>query len=139
MKLLMIFTNRFAYKPGIKTLETVENVKPDKVSFEHAQTAFIQVEETDDDSDTLKSIETKLVKNLKWIARKNKTNLIILHSFAHLSESKASPEVSKRLFDNVETRLTSSGYEVYQTPFGYFLDLDIEAPGFSLARVFKSF
>jgi len=26
-----------------------------------------------------------------------------------------------------------------QTPFGYFLDLKMDAPGFSLARVFKSF
>ena len=139
MKLLMIFTNRFAYKPGIKTLESVDDIKPDKVSFKRAQTAFIQVEEADDDSNSLKSIETKMVKNLKWIARKNNTNLIILHSFAHLSESKASPEVSKKLFDNIETRLTSAGFEVFQTPFGYFLDLYIEPPGFSLARVFKSF
>ncbi len=40
---VLIFTNRFAHKPGIKTLESAENVKPDKINFEHAQTAFFSV------------------------------------------------------------------------------------------------
>jgi hypothetical protein len=38
----------------------------------------------------------------------------------------------------VEERMRNSGYEVNQTPFGYFLDLQLNAPGFSLARVFKN-
>ena len=80
-----------------------------------------------------------MVKNLKWIANKNNTNRIILHSFAHLSESKAEANITKELFDRTEERLRNSGYEVYQTPFGYFLGLNLNAPGFSLARVFKSF
>ena len=33
--------------------------------------------------------------------------------------------------------LKKSGYEVWQTPFGYFLDLDMQAPGTPLARLFK--
>ena len=74
---------------------------------------------------------------MKWAARKNNTNNILLHSFAHLSDSKAEPEQTKHLFNNSERRLKSSGFEVSQTPFGYFLDLDIKAPGYSLARIFK--
>ena len=27
----------------------------------------------------------------------------------------------------------------YQTPFGYFLDLDLKAPGISQARIFREF
>jgi len=34
--------------------------------------------------------------------------------------------------------MKNAGYTVHQTPFGYFLDLQIDAPGFSLARVFKN-
>ena len=40
---------------------------------------------------------------------------------------------------STDERLTSSGFQVEQTPFGYFLDLQIDAPGYSLARVFKDF
>lgn len=134
MKLLMIYCTKFAYKTSMKTLDSFPDLDENK-SYANAITGFIQIEESDENN--LAYIETKLVKNLKWAAGKNNTKIIILHSFAHLSESKARPEITKELFDNAETRLVKSGYEVYQTPFGYFLDLDIQAPGTPLARLFK--
>jgi hypothetical protein len=103
--------------------------------FENIQAAFIQVEKEDEENET--AVKKKLLKNLKWIAGKNNTKKIILHSFAHLSESKAEPEFTESLFNNIDERLVNSGFEVEQTPFGYFLDLKIDAPGYSLARVFK--
>jgi len=35
--------------------------------------------------------------------------------------------------------LEATDYAVAQTPFGYFLDISIKAPGKSLARVYKEF
>ncbi len=134
MKLLMIYMNGFKYSPTVKTIESVPDVNESK-EFKNVQAAFIQVEEADKENEV--SVKKKLIKNLKWICGKNSTKKIILHSFAHLSESKADPEFTKKIFDNVNERLTNSGFEVVQTPFGYFLDLEIEAPGYSLARVFK--
>ncbi len=107
------------------------------MEFENIQTAFIQVEEEDIEREA--EISKKLLKNIKWVCGKNDTNKrIVLHSFAHLSESKAPPDFTRSLFDKIDERLTNSGFEVFQTPFGYFLDLRVDAPGFSLARVFKS-
>ena len=136
MKLLMIYCNKFGYSPAIKTLDMVE-VNEEPVMYYNVQTAFIQVEEKDEQKEM--EVAKKLLKNLKWVCRKNKTKKVILHSFAHLSESKASPEFTLKLFDQIEERLKNVGFEVKQTPFGYFLDLQVNAPGFSLARVFKSF
>lgn len=136
MKLLMIYTKRFSYNPTVKTLESMPDVAEGK-ECENVQTAFIQVEEEDVEKEN--EVIKKLLKNLKWVAGKNETKHIILHSFAHLSESKADPEFTKALFNKVEERLVNTGYLVNQTPFGYFLDLAVDAPGFSLARVFKSF
>lgn len=138
MKLLMIYCNRFAYNPAIKTIEGVEE-HTEGAEYKNVQVAFIQVEEQDEISGREKSVEKKLLNFIKWILRKNETNEIVLHSFAHLSDSKASPEFTKALFDKVETRLKNVNKVVSQTPFGYFLDLEVDAPGFSLARVFKSF
>ncbi len=135
MKLLMIFTEKFYYNPALKNLKDVEIVETGK-EFKNCLLAFIQAEEKDEDD--INNIEKKLVKNLKWAAKKNNTNSIVLHSFAHLSESKATPEFTKELFIKAEARLKNANYETAQTPFGYFLDLDIKAPGYSLARVFKS-
>ena len=134
MKLLMIYADKFAYKTSVKNLESASTSDEEKI-IENALLGFIHVELKDEEN--LSAIETKLIKNVKWAARKNETNTVVLHSFAHLAESKADPEVTKQLLDNAESRLINAGYITHQTPFGYFLDLDIKAPGHSFARLFK--
>ncbi len=136
MKVLTMFVEEFSYQPAQKNLEDTVEVTEGK-NFSKSILAFIQVEQSDEEND-LKSREKKLVNHLKWVARKNETNSIILHSFAHLGESKASPVFSKELFNLAEKRLQNAEYIVAQTPFGYFLDLNIKAPGFSLARIWAS-
>lgn len=135
MKVLLWFTKKFEYSPTVKTLENAPEISG---NFEHSDaiTAFIHVEAHD--VEQLKSKEKKLSNLLKWAARKNETQNILLHSFAHLSESKAPPEVALELFEMVEKRLQNGGYQTAQTPFGYFLDLKLQAPGYSMARIFKS-
>lgn len=134
MKLLMIYCTHFGYRTSRKGLDNPPDSEREE-TIENALVGFIDVE-AEDESDP-KYVETKLVKNLKWAARKNETNRIVLHSFTHLSESKADPGIVKSVFDSAEERLASSDYEVSQTPFGWFLDLHIEAPGNPLTRLFK--
>lgn len=136
MKVLVMYVDEFKYLPAQKNLETV-TVVTEGAAFKNSILAFIHVEESDETYD-LKSREKKLVNHLKWTARKNNCNKIILHSFAHLAESKASVEFTKELFDLAEKRLQNAGYETAQTPFGYFLDLEIKAPGYSLARIWAT-
>lgn len=134
MKLLIIYTDKFGYKTSVKGLENTGTIEEESL-YANSLVGFIHLEEKDEEN--LASVETKMIKQLKWAARKNGTNKIILHSFAHLSESKGSPELTKHLFNNAEERLKNAGYEVSQTPFGYFLDLNVQAPGHSFARLFK--
>lgn len=134
MKLLIIYADKFGFKTSKKGLENTETINEESV-YTNSLVGFIHLEEKDEEN--LSSVETKMIKQLKWAARKNETEKIILHSFAHLSESKGSPELTKQLFNSAEERLKASGYEVAQTPFGYFLDLDVQAPGHSFARLFK--
>ncbi len=136
MKLLMIYADKFAYKTSSKNLESAPDRDVEQV-IENALLGFIHAEPRDEEN--LSAIETKLIKNLKWAARKNETEKVVLHSFAHLSEQKADPEITRQLLDNAESRLINAGYITHQTPFGYFLDLDIKAPGHSFARLFKEF
>jgi ribonuclease HIII len=136
MKVLVMYVDEFSYSPAQKNLEGADEVKEgDK--FNDCIVAFIQIEKSDEEYD-VKSREKKLVNHLKWTARKNNCKKIILHSFAHLSESKASTEYTKEIFDLAEARLLNGGYSAAQTPFGYFLDLNLKAPGHSLARIWAS-
>jgi len=136
MKVLVIYCTTFSYLPSLKTLPDFEDVTSGK-TFSDCIAAFIQIEEEDEEKDVA-SREKKLVNHLKWTARKNNTSTIVLHSFAHLSWSKASVPYTKELFDLTEKRLQNGGFTTEQTPFGYFLDLNINAPGYSLARIWAS-
>ncbi len=136
MKLLCFFCNEFSYTPQIKTLPDYPDFTKGK-TFNNLILAFIQAEVKDEEN--AKSVENKLLNQLKWIARKNETKNIVLHSFAHLSPSKAGHQFTKELLDNIETRLKNVDFITEQTPFGYFLDIKMDAPGKSLARLFTEF
>ncbi len=133
MKVLIFYTREFSYRASEKNLADAP-VPGEPKTFTNCLLACIQVEANDEEKD-VRSREKKLVNHLKWAARKNTTNKIVLHSFAHLSDSKASVKFTQQLFDQAQVRLKNAEYEVSQTPFGYFLDLKIDAPGFSLARI----
>jgi len=136
MKLLMMFASRFGYLPTVKTLPEVPDATEGRVA-EKAIVGFIHAEQ--EDVDRASKVTTRLIKNMKWLAGKNDTKTLVLHSFAHLSESKAPADFVAEILNDAQKRLESAGYEVIQTPLGYFLDLELFAPGYSLARVFKSF
>lgn len=135
MRVLFWFCDKFAWTPTLKTLEEAPDAAPDERT--RAVVAFIHVEPGDLGDGS--SAETKLVKNAKWVARKWEVQEVVLHSFTHLGEAKANPEAAKALIDRAEERLKSAGYQAVQTPYGYFNDLSIEAPGHPLARIFKEF
>lgn len=133
MRVLIFYTKSFGYTPAIKNLDNAPDPGEAK-TFNNCLLACIQVESCDEEKD-VRSREKKLVNHLKWALRKNKAQSIVLHSFAHLGESKANVEFTHEIFNAAQKRLENAGIEVAQTPFGYFLDLKIDAPGFSLARI----
>jgi len=136
MRVIFWYMDSFAYIPTIKNLDWAETVG-DVAEFKDAIVAFIHGEAADEHNTS--KVETKLIKNIKWLAGKLNCKTIVLHSFAHLGESKCEPEFLKQLFDHAQERLEASDYSVAQTPFGYFLDISMKAPGKSLARVYKEF
>jgi hypothetical protein len=132
LRLLLWYCSRFGWKPAKKTLEDVPDGSPGEA--EDAVVAFINVEPLDEER--AGKVETKLVKNVKWLAGKWETKTVVLHSFTHLGEEKAGEEFSRGLFDRARERLEQAGYRVVETPYGHFNDLDLAAPGHP-ARVFK--
>ena len=136
MKLLIFYTDEFSFQTNQKGLDSAEEID-ESDTITNAIIGFIHAEEKDEENRNY--VETKLVKNLKWAARKNETNRIVLHSFNHLAITSANLEFTELLFNDVEKRLIKADYITSQTPFGYFLNLDMKAPGKPLARIFKDF
>jgi len=135
MRVLFWYCDHFDWTPAMKTLPDTPEAEPAK--NENAVVAFVHIEPGDVEAGS--SAETKLVKNAKWLVRKWENTRVVLHSFTHLGEEKAEAGKAQSLLDRAQKRLEKAGYSVVQTPYGYFLDLAIKAPGHPLARVYKEF
>jgi hypothetical protein len=135
MRVLFWYCDRFDWTPAFQALPDAAD--PEPAENENCVVAFVHIEPKDVESES--SAETKLVKNAKWLARKWQISSVILHSFTHLAEEKAEADEARALLDRTQQRLETAGYSVTQTPYGYFLDLVIQAKGHPLARIFKEF
>ena len=134
MKLVLFYAHHWWFKTASKSLPDVEDVDRED-SLSNAVVVFFHAEHEDEEKG--KSLLDKLVKNIKWLAGKFATKNVVIHSFNHLSSSKASPEFSERMIRGASAKLENAGYVVMCTPFGYFNEFRIHVGGESLAKVFK--
>lgn len=132
----MFYTKEWWYKTASKTLQTVPDEEKEE-SVNDAVVIFFHCEAGDEGK--YNGSVQKFVKNAKWLAGKFGVRNIVLHSFNHLSSSKSSVEFAMRLLEDVGQRLQRAGYQVIQTPFGYFNEFRMHVAGDSLAKVFKEF
>ena len=136
MKLLLFYAHSFSYETAAKSLSTVPDIEK-KENVRDAAVIFFHVEA--DDVEKRNKVVQKFVKNVKWLCGKFATRNVVLHSFNHLSSSKAEPSFSGELLDEVASRLERTDFQVIVTPFGYFNEFTIHVAGDSLAKVFKEF
>lgn len=136
MKLLLFYAHFFSFttaEPGLPALPPLARTG----HMEQAAVIFFHVEAEDEEKRA--KVVQKFVKNTKWLAGKFATRNVVLHSFNHLSASKAPPDFSREVLAEVGARLARTGFEVLATPFGYFNEFAIHVAGDSLAKVFKEF
>ena len=135
MKLLMFLAKQFTFRPFEKTLPDAGD-GGGEVQLTDAAVVFVHAE-PQDETDAA-GLETKFVKNVKWIAGKRELRNIVLHSFTHLAEASASPQFAETFLQSAATRLRNTGYQVTLTPFGWVCEWELSVFGESLAKVFKS-
>jgi hypothetical protein len=114
-----------------------EDANAERTSFGEGLLVWIQSEEQDETDRA--GVLRKMVKNIRWLAKKFGTSRVILHSFAHLGESKSAPEFADGIIGETAKRLRNRDYEVHTVPFGAFHEFKMHVKGPSLAKVFKSF
>ncbi|MGB9715524.1 MAG: threonyl-tRNA synthetase editing domain-containing protein [Thermodesulfovibrionales bacterium] len=136
MKLLLFYAHKWWFKTASKSLPEVPDVQMEN-SIENTVVVFYHAEKEDEEKG--KGVLDKFIKNTKWLAGKFKTKNVVIHSFNHLSSSKASPQFSENLIKQATERLQNTGFNVMCTPFGYFNEFLIHVAGESLAKVFKEY
>jgi hypothetical protein len=135
MKLLMFLAKEFTFRPFEKMLPEA-NDSSSEVKVADAAVVFVHSEPQDAADPS--SLETKFVKNIKWIAGKRGFQNIVLHSFTHLAEDSAPPQYAEAFLQSAAQRLRNTGYQVTLTPFGWVCEWELSVHGESLAKVFKS-
>jgi hypothetical protein len=135
MKLLMFLAKQFAFRPFEKTLPDASD-GGGQVQVTDAAVVFVHAEPQDEANPS--ELETKFVKNVKWIAGKRGFKNVVLHSFTHLAETHAAPQFAEAFLQSAAARLRKTGYQVTLTPFGWVCEWELAVFGESLAKVFKS-
>jgi hypothetical protein len=134
MKLLLFYAPSFWFKTYQKVLEQVDDQELEAYC-QDAVVVFYHIES--DDLERRGKVTTKFVKNIKWLAGKFDSKNVVLHSFNHLSKSKAPADFAEKLVQDARDRLERAGYSVRVTPFGYLNEWKLHVAGESLAKVFK--
>jgi hypothetical protein len=134
MKNLLFYAPSFWFKTFKKVLPQVADQEKE-TTCKAAVAVFYQVEA--EDVARRGKVLTKFIKNIKWLAGKFDSKTVVLHSFNHLSTSKAPPEFAQAFVEDARERLERSGYKVTVTPFGYLNEWKLHVAGDSLAKVFK--
>jgi len=81
------------------------------------EAAVIFVHTEAEDEQRRSKVLTKTLKNIKWLANKRGLKNIVLHSFTHLADSKASPEFAHNFLEEVAGRLRADGLQRLANPF----------------------
>lgn len=136
MKALLFLSPRFVYAPFAPTIPEA-GPPPLPQEVREAVVVFVHCEEGD--VQRRASIFSRLLKQIKWLAGKRGFRSVVLHSFTHLSSSKAPPDFAQAFLEELAGRLQKNGYQVAITPFGYTCSWELAVYGESLAKVFVSF
>ena len=110
--------------------------EPESDRIEQAVVAFVQCEPADESR--AEALLKQAVKYFRWLARKREVSRLVLHSFAHLAEERASPEFARELLAGLGERLQGHGLDVHHTPFGWSLQWSMSVEGHGYAKTFKS-
>jgi hypothetical protein len=124
----MLHVESFWYRPNVSTSEKRTEI---------GESLHIWIHSEKGDEDNQAGVLRKTVKNIRWLAKKIDCNAVTLHSFAHLDDSKADPDFTDSLIEEVATKLRDREYDVHIVPFGQFYEFNLHVKGPSLAKVFK--
>lgn len=128
MRLLMLHVDSFWYRPNESNSENPTEI---------GESLHVWIHSEQEDEDNRTGILRKMVKNIRWLAKKIHVNAVTLHSFAHLDDSKSDPAFAESLIEEVASKLRDREYDVHIVPFGEFYEFNLHVKGPSLAKVFK--
>lgn len=136
MKILTLHTDYIKYKPLKKALKSIEDLEDKgEKEMKEALVVLTSIEKTDGD---VEKVISKLVDEIKDIAKQVKAENIVLYPYAHLSNDLASPKIAGEVLEGAEKVLKKSFKNVSRAPFGYYKEFELKVKGHPLSELSRN-
>lgn len=136
MRLLIFDCKKFGYSLHHRT-ESAEEVPEGLASqaYENALVIFAAVEAGDSENAVLKA-----VRDIRRIARRNNSKLVVINPFAHLSPALADTSVAVALLDDFAARLRErADFSVVRGIFGWYKEFSIDVNGHRNSQFYREY
>lgn len=133
MRLLIWHVDSFTATPTERGRSKIADAEPMVASVEDGLAVFAAVEKQDEGEPL--AVAERAAAAIAEVARNLGARRILLHSFAHLFAELSAPKVAREVLNETQRLLAAEGYEVSQSAFGWFNQLEMRAKGHPLSRV----
>lgn len=137
MRILLIHSDYIKYKTKSKTkfAEKIQDKKKE-MHFKDSLVVFTAVEKEDEENP--KDVVINAAKEIKNIFSQVGADNIVIYPYAHLSSSLSSPEVARKLLEDMQNVLASDGLDVERVPFGWYKSFEISCKGHPLSELSRT-
>jgi threonyl-tRNA synthetase len=133
MRLLIWHVDSFSAEPAERGRSKVADREPQAVSIAEGLVVFAAVEKADE-AEPL-AVAQRAAQAVTEVARNLGAQSVLLHSFAHLFVELSAPAVARDVLHQTQRLLEAEGFQVGQSAFGWFNQLEMKAKGHPLSRV----
>ena len=134
MKILTLHTDYIKFKPLKKALRSITDLSDKEKKEKKVKEALVVL--TAVEKGDSKEIVSKLVSEIKDIAKQVKAKNIVLYPYAHLSNNLGSPEIASEVL--IETEKALKEFNVTRAPFGYYKEFELKVKGHPLSELSRS-
>jgi len=135
VRLLMLHSDYFKYQVVERTRfsEDVDEAEKSGIINEPVLVVFVCSEKVDEAGAS--QVARKAAEEIINIASQVGTDNVVLHSFAHLSNSLSSPKIAKKIIGEIHQNLSSRGYRSVKTPFGWRDTFELRVKSHPVSKV----
>jgi threonyl-tRNA synthetase len=138
MRLLLLHCEYFEYsvrEEAIRNPESVEDASKGG-KFENTLVAFCTVEREDEANPD--EVAAKATDSIAEVAKSVKTQRTLVYPYAHLSSSHGSRDTAIAILHQLSKNLKNGGFEVHQSPFGYYKSFSLRCLGHPLSELSRT-
>lgn len=136
--MLLIHADHFEYSVRQPALKNPEKIGPERKSdsMNEVLVAFCTVEKDDESNSSI--IIENAVRAIDSVAKQVEARNIFVYPYAHLSPSLGSRDLAISILTDLSMGLRGKGYEVAQSPFGWYKSFTIKCKGHPLSELSRS-